>query len=229
MTSLPHTRLTVSGPDALEFLQGQLSNDLRLLGDCDRLLAAWCSPKGRVLVFPGVTRSGDGYRLLFPSELAPAVRDLIAKYRFRAKIDVDEADASPDDLALAPSQSFDDWRLERLRSGIPEISTEQSGKFTPHMLNLDKLDALSFDKGCYTGQEIVARTAYRGASKRRTHRYTSRAPVAPGDRVSDGERDVGEVLNAVDTDLLAVVPVDKADQPLFVGDIPLTHVPLPYL
>jgi folate-binding Fe-S cluster repair protein YgfZ len=96
------------------------------------------------------------------------------------------------------------------------------------MLNLDLLEAVSFDKGCYPGQEIVARTHYRGATKRRTHRFTSTEPVAPGDKVSDGERDIGEVLNAIGNDLLAVIPSDKADDALAVNGIDLTHIRLEY-
>ncbi|MCK5324399.1 MAG: hypothetical protein KAJ57_00240, partial [Woeseiaceae bacterium] len=89
--------------------------------------------------------------------------------------------------------------------------------------------AISLDKGCYPGQEIVARTHYRGATKRRTHRFASAEPVSPGDKVSDGERDIGEVLNAIGTDLLAVIPTDKANDPLSIGDVSLTHIPLEYL
>lgn len=94
------------------------------------------------------------------------------------------------------------------------------------MLNLDLLGAVSLDKGCYTGQEIIARTHYRGASKRRLHRFESSAPVSPGDTVSDGGRNVGEVVNAIGCDLLAVVPIDKADAALVVGTMGLTHVQL---
>ena len=97
------------------------------------------------------------------------------------------------------------------------------------MLNLDLLDAISMDKGCYPGQEVVARTHYRGATKRRTHRFESAAPVKAGDKVSDGDRDIGEVLNAAGNDLLAVIPSAKADDALSVGDVSLTHIPLEYL
>jgi folate-binding Fe-S cluster repair protein YgfZ len=97
------------------------------------------------------------------------------------------------------------------------------------MLNLDLLDAISFDKGCYTGQEIVARTHYKGATKRRTLRFRSEQPAAEGDKVSDGQRDIGEVLNVAANDLLAVVPVDKADDALTIDGNALTHVPLPYI
>ncbi len=95
------------------------------------------------------------------------------------------------------------------------------------MLNLDLVGAVSLDKGCYPGQEIVARTHYRGKTKRRLFRFESEKPVSPGDKVSDGDRDVGEVVNAVDTSLLAVIPIDKADDALKIGAVSLERVPIP--
>jgi hypothetical protein len=53
--------------------------------------------------------------------------------------------------------------------------------------------------------------------------------VSPGDKVSEGERNIGEVVNAIGCDLLAVVPVDKADTSLAIGSINLTHIPLGYM
>ena len=82
------------------------------------------------------------------------------------------------------------------------------------MLNLDLLGAISFEKGCYTGQEVVARTQNLGKSKRRLMRYRSAATLALGDKLSDGDRDVGEVINVIENDLLAVTPVDLHDKTL---------------
>jgi folate-binding Fe-S cluster repair protein YgfZ len=96
------------------------------------------------------------------------------------------------------------------------------------MLNLDLLDAISFDKGCFPGQEIVARTHYKGATKRRTVRFTVEQPVRVGDKVSLEGRDIGEVLNVAGTGLLAVVPVDKADETLTIGGSSLKREQLPY-
>ena len=115
-----------------------------------------------------------------------------------------------------------------IENGYPFVGNEQSEKFTPHMLNFDLIDAISFDKGCYPGLEIVARTYYRGATKRRCLRFESESPVAAGDKVSDATRDVGEVVNASGTALLAVVPLDADHDALSVNDVPLRPKPLPY-
>ena len=92
------------------------------------------------------------------------------------------------------------------------------------MLNLDLLGAVSFDKGCYTGQEIVARTQNLGSSKRRLMRYRSDATLASGNKLSDGDKDVGEVINVIGSDLLAVTSVDAHDKTLYASGIEVTPV-----
>lgn len=223
MTSFPYSKIIVSGADAFDFLQAQLSNDLRLLDERDELLAAWCNPKGRVICILRIHRSDAGYVLILPAELAGAVLQRLTLFRFRSRVEFQPAPASPPDLGI--QGSVEEWLLDNLKSGRPEVWQAQSEGFTPHMLNLDLIGAISFDKGCYPGQEIVARTHYRGATKRRTHRFEAARPVSVGARVSDGERDIGEVLNAIGTDLLAVIPSDKADEALRVDGIELRHVP----
>jgi folate-binding protein YgfZ len=227
MTDIPYSRILVSGADAFDFLQAQLSNDLRLLDGNDRLLSAWCNPKGRVICMMTVLRHNSGYALVLPADLADSVVKRLTMFRFRSKVEFELVAATESDLGI--DGSVGQWLLDNLRAGRAEIWMAQSEEFTPHMLNLDLLEAVNFDKGCYPGQEIVARTHYRGATKRRTHRFTSTEPVMPGDKVSDGNRDVGEVLNAIGTDLLAVIPIDRANDPLTVNGVSLTQVQLEYL
>lgn len=226
MATFPYSKIIVSGADAFDFLQAQLSNDLRLLDQQDELLAAWCNPKGRVICILRVRRNDDGFVLTLPAELADSVVKRLTLFRFRSKVEFEAAPASPDELGIGAST--DDWLLANLRDGRAEVWQAQSEEFTPHMLNLDLIGAVSFDKGCYPGQEIVARTHYRGATKRRTHRFESAGPVTAGDKVSDGERDIGEVLNAIGTDLLAVIPSVKSDAALSVNGVELEHIPLAY-
>ncbi|MFQ5546928.1 MAG: YgfZ/GcvT domain-containing protein [Woeseia sp.] len=114
----------------------------------------------------------------------------------------------------------------RIRAGVPEILGGMSEKYTPHMLNLDLLGAISFDKGCYTGQEVVARTEHLGSSKRRLMRYRAEDQLAAGDKLSDGDKDIGEVVNVSGQDLLAVTPVKKHQQTLYAGGAAVTPVPL---
>ncbi|MDH3533105.1 MAG: hypothetical protein OEO82_09250 [Gammaproteobacteria bacterium] len=226
MAQIPYATIAVSGTDALSFLQGQLTADLSGLEGDKRLRAAWCNPKGRVICILTVAVAGDGYTLTLPAELADAVLQRLTLFRFRAKVEFELRPATADELAITVPVA--DWLSDRLRAGIVEIWSGQSEQFTPHMLNLDLLGAISFDKGCYTGQEVVARTHYRGATKRRTLRFEAGGPVQPGAKVYAGDRPVGEVVNAIGTDLLAVVPIDKADAGLTVNGVSLRNAPLPY-
>lgn len=129
-----------------------------------------------------------------------------------------------------------DWRLADIRSGIPVIEPETSGEFVPQMVNLDLLDGISFTKGCYTGQEIVARTRYLGRVKRRMLRFSCSCPPLPPGSPLHGARDgVGQVVSAAATaagsEMLAVMQVEEIHAPLYADSgrtISLERLPLPY-
>ncbi len=111
----------------------------------------------------------------------------------------------------------------KIRAGLAEILPANTEKYTPHMLNLDRLGAISFDKGCYTGQEVVARTEHLGESKRRLQAYRcDAAGIAVGDKLSDGEREVGTVVNVQGQELLAVTPTALDERALSIDGYPAT-------
>jgi folate-binding protein YgfZ len=209
--------ISVTGPDAFEFLQGQLTNDLKRLESETEILAAWCNPKGRVIWFGTARSIAGGYGLSAPVETADAIVNRLTMFRFRSKVDFEICD---DGITIDPTAL--------IKAGHPFIGPDQVEQFTPHMLNLDLLDAISLDKGCYTGQEIVARTHYKGATKRRTLRFTSDSPVSAGDKITLDGRDIGEVLNVAGNELLAVIPTAKASDNLRVGSSSLALAELPY-
>ena len=209
--------LKVTGQDAAEFLQGQLTNDLRRLESEAEMLAAWCNPKGRVIWFGTVRPIESGFGLSVPTDMADDLVRRLTLFRFRSKVEFEVIDEG---------QTVDP--AARIADGIPWIGAAQSEEFTPHMLNLDLLDAISLDKGCYTRQEIVARTHYKGATKRRTLRFASDAPVQAGDKIELESRKIGEVLNAAGNEMLAVIPTDKADAELSVAQVTLTRLTMPY-
>ena len=157
-----YKHITVSGADAVEFLQGQLTQDVNQLERTGKLSAAWCNPKGRVICTLTLVQKPDSIGLLIPATIAEAVLKRLTMYRMRSAVEfiVDEAASN------SASAEVDPRAL--IHAGIPTIDASNSEKFTPHMLNLDKLDAVSFTKGCYTGQEIVARTE-KSRQKQATH------------------------------------------------------------
>jgi tRNA-modifying protein YgfZ len=75
------------------------------------------------------------------------------------------------------------WQWLEVRSALPRVVAATVDRFVPQMLNLELLGAVNFKKGCYPGQEVVARSQYRGTLKRRTYLMDSDAPLAPGDEV----------------------------------------------
>jgi folate-binding protein YgfZ len=111
------------------------------------------------------------------------------------------------------------WALQDIRDGLPRVVRATQEQFVPQMVNLERLGAVDFQKGCYPGQEIVARTQYRGALKRRMVRARVDAVAAPGDELHADDpsgQAVGAVVNAAaapegGSELLAVVQISVID------------------
>jgi len=286
MLSEVYKMIRVAGNDAAEFLQGQLTQDIKQLAQAKNLPAAWCNPQGRVISLLRILMTDDGYGLVLPASMAETVCKRLIVYRLRADVSIEVADSDwtclifntdadlnqLEKLGLRPKQEINACRIDhgliainigieeqcvelmgfytnmkkigieatkntksdflraaKIRAGIPEILSSQSENYTPHMLNLDLLGAISFDKGCYTGQEVIARTQFLGNSKRRLMRYRIGETVAVcGDKISDGQRNVGEVLNVSGNNLLAVTPVELHDKILLITDMEVIPAPLPY-
>jgi tRNA-modifying protein YgfZ len=133
-----------------------------------------------------------------------------------------------------------DWRLADIRAGLPQIYLATREAFVAQMLNLDLLDGISFSKGCYTGQEIIARTQHLGRIKRRLHRL--RLPegdwrIGQPIRLPDGRsgRLTEVVRNGDGSEALAVLTMQsQPDADSSDGDssasagVAATHLPLPY-
>jgi folate-binding protein YgfZ len=118
----------------------------------------------------------------------------------------------------------EEWWAADISAGLPQVFRGSSEQFVPQMLNLDLLDGISFTKGCYTGQEIVARTQHLGRIKRRTFRYrvAAGAPLAPLAGLHLEGSKVAEVVMSAprgDTiELLAVTALDARDRTLVTED-----------
>ncbi len=134
----------------------------------------------------------------------------------------------------------DAWTWLNIRAGLPDLHPETVEAFVPQMANLEALDAISFKKGCYPGQEVVARMHYLGKLKRRmylAHADTD-SPPAPGTAIfaKGEEQATGKVVIASrapdgGTDLLMVIRIESEDRPLHLASAdgpPLTLQPLPY-
>jgi folate-binding protein YgfZ len=127
-----------------------------------------------------------------------------------------------------------DWRLADIRAGLPQIYQSTREAFVAQMLNLDLLDGISFDKGCYTGQEIIARTQHLGRIKRRLYRLQlplGEWRIGQPLRLKDGR--AGRLIEVVRSgdgfEALAVLNVDATDGES-AADAPIAaaQLPLPY-
>jgi len=280
--------LRFAGPDALNFLQGQISNDTQRLAANSPLLAAYSSPQGRVLALIYLLPHSGGAVAVLPRELVQPTLERMRKFILRAKVRIDDmhetlvvagvhgeealqsrgltaphaADAyseldgvgvarvlhdenrfwvigAPEILAQLGllgdlERSAEDWRLADIRAGLPQVYGDTSEAFVAQMLNLDVLDGISFTKGCYTGQEIIARTQHRGRIKRRLFRLL----LPPGAwligqsiQLADGRQ--GRLSEVVErdgrTEALAVLSIDSSAGESPQGEpVAATQVPLPY-
>ena len=118
------------------------------------------------------------------------------------------------------------WTAFDLEHGLPRLSPSQVEQWTPQMLSLERLQAFSVKKGCYPGQEIVARTHFLGQAKRGLVLFEADAPVAVGGEVHGGERVLGTVASAEGRLALAVLPLERDASVLRVGETALQERPL---
>jgi folate-binding protein YgfZ len=131
----------------------------------------------------GMPQSSSGYTELDGVGIAPVGND---KYRYWV---IAAAEKLPFTADPAEAKRIEDeWRLADIRAGLPQIYAATSEVFVAQMLNLDLLDGISFTKGCYTGQEIIARTQHLGRIKRRLFRL----------RLPPGTWEVGQALRLAD-------------------------------
>lgn len=217
--------IAISGADSQTFLQGQVTNDIKLLAQGAQF-NGYCTPKGRLLALFYSFSLEDVIYLQCPRALIPDLVKRLRMYVLRSKVVVEDAserlfafgltssnlatliehlpniphqlahtkdgtvirlaDAASQQRALllvnseqaqATWQSLSaiftpgnntQWEALEIQAGIPQVYASTKEQFVPQMVNLDALNGINFKKGCYTGQEIVARTHYLGKVKRRT-------------------------------------------------------------
>ncbi len=122
------------------------------------------------------------------------------------------------------SMSIESWNNLNILDGVPDIYPTTQEAFIPQSLNMDLIDGVNFKKGCYTGQEIVARTHYLGKVKRRMYRgfIESQDVLTPGDQILNEKKEVigqlvrSAVENNSKTNMLIELRVDQAHEALYI-------------
>ena len=306
--------LEISGADAVTFLQGQLTNDVKLLHGTNAHYTAYCNPKGRMLALflafaHHNNQLGNHYHLQLNRELLELMMKRLKMYVMRSQVEINDVSDSIVKFGLngpqaasmlapmfnpnfsasfsagfnkVPTEEFElvsvesgtllklpsannnarfeiftntanapliwnmlknncqivdknYWELLEIQAGIPDISLATQEQFVPQMLNLDILNAINFKKGCYTGQEIIARTHYLGSVKRRTYLAEIALQPAPGDKVSDAvQSEIGQIVRSAPNltgsfDVLAEMRIDAVTSGVLnCNDAPILLKTLPY-
>ena len=208
----------VSGADAADFLERMLSNDVLSLEPGQARLALLLTPKSRIIAPLRVVREGtEDFLLITEQELADTVASSLLRARFAAKCEI-AVEPYHGWLRLGPGEgipnadygveAYEGWSTEpvdgadpqefeelRIEAGKPAWGKELDESVLPAEAGLDETH-VSFTKGCYPGQEPIARLHYRGRPNRRLRRLDVES-AKPGDEILHQGKAVGRVTSAV--------------------------------
>jgi tRNA-modifying protein YgfZ len=224
----PRDYVRVAGPDAEDFLQRMLSNDVTQ-APCPAMLL---TPKARLIAPMVVVRRGDDdFLLLTEPGLGEAVSTALLRARFAAKVEIapeehtsvvvlgeeggipneelGEAGSELLDAELATTLSADEVERIRIESASPAWGKELDDTILPAEAGLDETH-VSFTKGCYPGQEPIARLHYRGKVNRSLRALEVEGAEA-GDEIRQGDKVVGRITSAVSNRALGYVRVEVPD------------------
>ena len=235
---VPRDYVRVQGPDAVAFLQGQLSQDVEALQRGESAMSFLLQPQGKVDAYVRVTRLGeDGYLLDVDPGFGDAVVQRLERFKLRTKAEIRQVDgwhciATLEDGELVEEVvdigvegtpgDLVEYEAARIRAGVPAMGREIDESTIPASLGVvDR--AVSFTKGCYTGQELVARIDSRGGQAP-TKLVGVRGEAELGTSIVVDGKDVGRVTSAAGGVALALVRRDvELPSSSSVGDL----VPLP--
>ena len=201
----------ISGTDAEKFLQNQLSNDITKLDDFNIQFNAYCQHQGKMIALFWVMRFENSFLLSFPIDLLEKIITRLQMFVIMSEVNIEDVSKRFMQIGLlneANSEGYlinermslsivsknsdrdetmtdeDEWTKACIDYNIPEVSLKTSEKLVPQMLNLDIDEfGVNFSKGCYPGQEVVARLHYLGKAKRRLFSFTSESEMHLGDNL----------------------------------------------
>lgn len=247
-TLLPAETIVLEGGDAIAFAHAQFASDLHALAIGAWQWSTWLDPQGRVRALLQIARTGEQrLLLLLRGGSAQPLAEALRRYVFRSRVTIEAqapralTDASPaphgtladtgdivlgcGDYSLRIADSADAaaqaWRLAAIRAGHPWLPDAALDTLLTPALSLERLGAVSFDKGCFPGQEIVARLHYRGGNKRHLYRIGANDALSTGAPVLMAGTAAGLVLDCIHAadshEALAVLRGDTVDGPLHAG------------
>lgn len=259
---LSDTVLAFTGPDVRSVLHGQSTRNFKTLTLNTPVDGAFCDLKGRVIAdFSAIAVADERILLRTDTGVASALMAHLSKYLMFSKTNVTalgwtcwgcSGDASTyrSDITISrgdqhfelwqehdrpPEAAMSDvaWQRHRLMTGYARICSTTMNLFLPQDLNYDLRSFIDFDKGCYTGQEIIARLHYRGQPKRRLTLVSTKSvnPPSVSDRIYDNEseKNIGSVVETTSTDSgqlsLCEAVVDVATRSISINGQPAVTLP----
>ena len=201
--------IKVHGKDVHNFLQSQFSNDISKIVSWRVQVNAYCQHQGKIIALVWVFKDDDAYYLSVPRDLVEILLLKLNLFKLSAEVYfedislkinqyglINESDSQAyvlsDNLSLLLSQKtlptntdINDWEKECIEGKLPEVNIVSTEKYIPQDLNLDIGElGVSFSKGCYPGQEVIARLHYLGKPKRRLYSFSSKFNVKVGDTLN---------------------------------------------
>ena len=201
--------LKISGADSELFLQNQLSNDIMKLDNSTAQINAYCQHQGKIISLFWVMKDEGSFLLSFPLDLLEKIQSRLQMFVIMSDVVIEDVTKDfcqvglineiherafiiKDQLSIVLGKYNDEtltntnliaiWHKACIDSQLPEIFSKTSEKLVPQMLNLDINEfGVNFSKGCYPGQEVVARLHYLGSAKRRLFTFESNLEINIGD------------------------------------------------
>ena len=212
--------IQISGLDSAEFLQGQITNDVNLASSDQMLRSAICNVKGRVLAVFKILKVGTDFHIFLNKSIAEKFKSHLEKYSVFYKTKIELINQSSKNIEII---SESDFRLRCIEEGFVDINEPISESFTPHELNYQNLGLINFEKGCFTGQEVIARMHYRGKLKFGLAKYRIGVEnfLCERDYVynKDNKR-IGQIVSKEkDTGLIALKDASLISERLFKEDL----------
>jgi folate-binding protein YgfZ len=223
---LPAETLTLTGADAITFAQAQFSSDVGALRTGQWQWSAWLNAKGRVHALMQLARTADDSLLvLLRGGNAQAMAAELRRFVFRSKVIIaplparslnDTEACGHGDIRLTQtgvsfgfgSHAFvvadepsttQGWRLHAINEGLPWLEIALADELLPPSISLELQRAVSFNKGCFPGQEIAARLHYLGGNKQQLYTVRSATLLTAGQAFSFAGKHAGTVLNTMQT------------------------------
>jgi len=255
---LSHRLLSFDGNDAASFLQGYLTCDTSKLDSRTALACAFTNLKGRVVANGWVWGQATAVRMLLSASLTDVVADFLKPYLNFSKTKLTVANTppiatlaatnsapeaaemvligtygavleAPPDSALHQREDLSaQWLEHCIAAHEVVVTAKTSGIYLPQMLGLTKIGAVAFDKGCYLGQEIVARAEHRGEVKRKLCRasHNAKFELEPGCKLVDKAGKIQATLICASATAALLVSSDSPSgtQRWYVEDKPIDSV-----